>query len=60
MLFRSDLTPVFSFNSDGLWAGAGSDAKGDPTARLSLWRDVIDRMSQDGLKLTPGVVVAKQ
>lgn len=57
---RKDLTPVFSFNSDGLWAGAGSDAKGDPTARLSLWRDVIDRMSQDGLKLTPGVVVAKQ
>lgn len=57
---RRDLTPVFSFNSDGLWAGAGSDAKGDPTARLSLWRGVLDRMGQDGFNLTPGVVVAKQ
>ena len=57
---RRDLTPVFSFNSDGLWAGAGSDAKGDPTARLSLWRGVIDRMSQDVISLTAGVVMAKK
>ncbi len=44
---RSDLTPVFSFNSDGLWVGGAMAA--DPTTRLSRWRDVLDRMRQEGL-----------
>lgn len=52
---RNDLTPVFSFNSDGLWAGAGNDARGDPTARLSLWRGVLQRLLQDGFSLKPEV-----
>lgn len=43
---RQDLTPVFSFNSNGLWAEGGP--RGDPTARLSRWRDVIERMRQEG------------
>lgn len=46
---RPDLSPVFSFNSEGLWAGAATSSSGDPTARLSRWRDVLDRMKQDGL-----------
>lgn len=56
---RKDLTPVFSFNSGGLWAGAGAEAKGDPTARLSLWRGVLERMAQDGFSLSSEVVAAK-
>lgn len=46
---RSDLTPVFSFNSDGLWVGGAATSSADPTARLSRWRDVLDRMRQDGI-----------
>ncbi|WP_232301214.1 transglutaminase-like cysteine peptidase [Gilvimarinus agarilyticus] len=44
---RSDLTPVFSFNSQGLWLG-GSKSQSDPTARLSRWRDVLQRMRDEG------------
>ena len=46
---RSDLAPVFSFNSDGLWVGGASASSADPTTRLSRWRDVLERMRQDGL-----------
>jgi len=46
---RPDLAPVFSFNSEGLWAGAATTSSADPTARLSRWRDVLERMHQDGL-----------
>ena len=46
---RSDLMPVFSFNSDGLWVGGATASTADPTTRLSRWRDVLDRMRQDGL-----------
>lgn len=46
---RPDLTPVFSFNSDGLWVGGASASAADPTVRLSRWRDVLERMRQEGL-----------
>lgn len=46
---RSDLTPVFSFNSEGLWVGGATASAADPTTRLSRWRDVLDRMRQEGL-----------
>jgi hypothetical protein len=46
---RPDLAPVFSFNSDGLWASGAATSSADPTARLSRWRDVLDRMRQDGI-----------
>jgi predicted transglutaminase-like cysteine proteinase len=45
---RNDLDPVFSFNSDGLWAGGGSESRADPLARLSRWRSVIGRMQSQG------------
>lgn len=48
---RSDLSPVFSFNSDGLWAGGAATSSADPTTRLSRWRDVLERMRQEGLTL---------
>jgi len=47
---RSDLQPVFSFNSDGLWVGQSDGSSANPTARLSRWRDVITRMQIEGLE----------
>jgi len=45
---RPDLTPVFSFNTDGLWQGMGATAAGDPAARLSRWRDVVAKARAEG------------
>jgi len=45
---RADLTPVFSFNSEGLWQGVGHATAGDPMARLSRWRDTWQRIQQEG------------
>jgi predicted transglutaminase-like cysteine proteinase len=47
---RTDLTPVFSFNSEGLWQGAGGPAAGDPTARLSRWREVLAKARAEGFQ----------
>lgn len=47
---RPDLRPVFGFNSEGLWvAGNRGPSVAAPTARLSRWRDLLSRMSADGL-----------
>lgn len=47
---RADLKPVFGFNSKGLWVGgAAAPATKDPGAKLSRWRDLLARMSADGL-----------
>ncbi len=46
---RPDLLPVFSFNSEGLWVGGASASAADPTARLSRWRSVLERMRNEGL-----------
>ncbi|MFG6428670.1 transglutaminase-like cysteine peptidase [Roseateles sp. LYH14W] len=45
---RPDLTPVFSFNTEGLWQGVGQVAAGDPLARLSLWRDLVAKVRAEG------------
>jgi predicted transglutaminase-like cysteine proteinase len=45
---RSDLTPVFSFNSEGLWQGARGEAVGDPVTRLSPWRDLLVKARAEG------------
>ena len=44
---RPDLTPVFSFNDQGLWAG-GRRAAASPTARLSHWRNLLARLANEG------------
>lgn len=46
---RPDLMPLFSFNGAGLWVGNAAASSGDPTARLSRWRDLLERMRRDGL-----------
>lgn len=45
---RRDLTPVFSFNSEGLWQGVGASQAGDPLARLSRWRAVLQKGHEEG------------
>ena len=48
---RRDLIPVYSFNTSGLWAtkADGGTRRLGASARLSAWRDVSRRMSEDGL-----------
>jgi predicted transglutaminase-like cysteine proteinase len=45
---RADLTPVFSFNTEGLWQGVGQVTAGDPLARLSLWRELVAKVRAEG------------
>ena len=45
---RPDLTPVFSFNSEGLWQGVGGPVVGDAQARLSRWREVLAKAHAEG------------
>lgn len=44
---RADLSPVFSFNSDGIWPGVG-DKQATDTSRLSRWRDLLARARKEG------------
>jgi predicted transglutaminase-like cysteine proteinase len=45
---RGDLTPVFSFNTEGLWQGTGQVTAGDPLVRLSLWRELVAKVRAEG------------
>ncbi|QLI82955.1 transglutaminase-like cysteine peptidase [Chitinibacter fontanus] len=45
---RPDLTPVFSFNSEGIFTGSGVQPSGS-IDRLSRWKDVLLRMQSDGI-----------
>lgn len=45
---RPDLSPVFSFNSDGIWAGVGANQAAGDTSRLSRWRDLLVRARNEG------------
>lgn len=47
---RPDLTPVFSFSSEGLWQGNGGAPAGDPLERLSPWRSVWARTLAEGFR----------
>ncbi|MES9812804.1 MAG: transglutaminase-like cysteine peptidase [Candidatus Thiodiazotropha sp.] len=46
---RLDLTPVYSFNADGLWLAKslGRGKKVGSSTRLSLWQEVKKRMQQE-------------
>ena len=46
---RPDLFPVFSFNNEGLWIEGERTPASDSTARLSRWRDVLQRMRREGI-----------
>lgn len=47
---RTDLSPVFSFNSKGLWANNSAQSVADPTARLSRWRHILEQTRKEGVK----------
>jgi hypothetical protein len=47
---RPDLTPVFSFNGEGLWNGTGGESAGDPLVRLSRWREVWAKTREEGFR----------
>ena len=44
---RSDLSPVFSFNSAGLWQGTGNNAS---KSNLSRWQDLLARARAEGFQ----------
>jgi len=47
---RTDLTPVYGFNSRGLWVGGATrPASTQPKAKLSRWRDLLRRAAEQGL-----------
>ncbi|QDQ88656.1 transglutaminase [Alcaligenaceae bacterium SJ-26] len=43
---RRDLTPVFSFNAQGIYAGGQTTS----VDRISRWRDLLTRMQQEGFQ----------
>jgi predicted transglutaminase-like cysteine proteinase len=47
---RPDLTPVFSFNGQGVFAGAGGDAAlgAGGVGKLSVWADLLKRAKEEG------------
>ena len=47
---RVDLSPIFSFNSEGLWAGTANTGNGTSLNNLSRWRNVLVRIQQDGIE----------
>lgn len=44
---RRDLSPVFSFNSEGIWHGTGNQAG---RSSLSRWQDLLQRARAEGFQ----------
>lgn len=47
---RSDLVPIFSFNSEGIWAAGGRDPQPGGGSRLSRWNDLLEKMKNEGFE----------
>lgn len=47
---RPDLSPIFSFNSQGLWAGSATKPLNGGLNSLSRWRNVLLRIQADGIE----------
>jgi predicted transglutaminase-like cysteine proteinase len=47
---RTDLTPIFSFNSEGVWAAGSSTPQPGGGSRLSKWNDVVEKMKSEGFE----------
>jgi predicted transglutaminase-like cysteine proteinase len=47
---RPDLTPVYSFNSDGLWVGAAPTPTAGALGRLSRWQELLKRAREEGFE----------
>jgi predicted transglutaminase-like cysteine proteinase len=46
---RSDLSLVYGFNTLGLWVADSKTSAADPIARISRWRNVLERMRAEGM-----------
>ena len=44
---RTDLSPIFSFNSAGLWQGTGNQTS---KSNLSRWQDLLQRARAEGFQ----------
>lgn len=47
---RNDLSPIFSFNSQGLWTGGANRPLNGGLNSLSRWRNVLLRIQADGIE----------
>lgn len=47
---RPDLKPIFGFNSNDLWVGSSGSSRGDSSAHLSRWRDLLERARNEGIE----------
>lgn len=47
---RKDLYPIFSFNDQGLFVANNPQVRAGSPTNISKWRDVLNRMQQDGLE----------
>ena len=45
---RPDLQPVFRFNSEGIYSGAGAQDSQADNAKLSRWQDLLQRAQLEG------------
>ncbi len=48
---RTDLMPVFSFNSTGVWAPGQKKSSGSSSAKLSRWRSVLSKINAEGISV---------
>lgn len=48
---RSDLAPVFSFNSEGLWMTGGRPQHPGGSSGLTRWQDLLTRMKNEGFDI---------
>jgi len=47
---RADLTTIFGFNAEGLWAGGAAPRATSASQRLSKWQSVLARMREEGIE----------
>lgn len=47
---RTDLVPIFSFNSEGVWAAGSSMPQPGGGSRLSRWTDLVEKMKGEGFE----------
>lgn len=47
---RTDLAPIFSFNSEGVWVAGSSMPQPGGGSRLSRWTDLVEKMKGEGFE----------
>jgi len=48
---RSDLAPVFSFNTEGVWMTGGKPPPAGGSSGLTRWQDLLTRMKSEGFDI---------